>query len=58
MEEGQCHQNEPIEDVDRWLKGNSVEDALAMQKPASDDALEVGRAAGEAGEEGGLVHPI
>jgi len=30
------------EEVDRWLKGSSVEDALAMQKPAPDDALEVG----------------
>ena len=29
------------EDVDRWLKGSSVEDAVAMQKPAPDDALEV-----------------
>lgn len=30
------------EDIDRWLQGNSVEDALAMQTPASDDALVVG----------------
>jgi len=30
------------EDVDRWLTGKSVEDALAMQKPAPDDALVVG----------------
>ena len=30
------------EDVDRWLKGTSVDDALAMQKPAPDDALVVG----------------
>lgn len=29
------------EDVDRWLKGNSVEDAVAMQKPALDSALVV-----------------
>jgi putative SOS response-associated peptidase YedK len=29
-------------DVERWLSGTSVEDALAMQRPASDDALEVG----------------
>lgn len=31
------------EDIDRWLQGNSVEDALAMQTPASDNALVVGR---------------
>jgi hypothetical protein len=31
------------EDVDQWLKGSSVEDALTMQKPVSDDALEMGR---------------
>jgi putative SOS response-associated peptidase YedK len=30
------------EDVDRWLNGTSVEDALALQRPAPDDALEVG----------------
>jgi putative SOS response-associated peptidase YedK len=30
------------EDVERWLKGASVADALAMQKPDADDALEVG----------------
>src|SRR5689334_21416282 len=30
------------EDVDRWLSGSSVEDALAMQRPAADDALIVG----------------
>jgi len=30
------------EDVDRWLTGNSVEDALAMQSPAPDDALVMG----------------
>jgi hypothetical protein len=29
-------------EVDRWLNGSSVEDALAMQRPAADDALEVG----------------
>jgi putative SOS response-associated peptidase YedK len=29
-------------DVARWLTGNSVEDALALQKPAADDALVVG----------------
>ena len=27
------------EDVDQWLRGWSVEDALAMQKPAPDDAV-------------------
>jgi hypothetical protein len=31
------------EDIDRWLNGNSVEDALAIQKLAADDVLEVGR---------------
>jgi putative SOS response-associated peptidase YedK len=30
------------DDVERWLTGDSVEDALSMQKPAADDALEVG----------------
>lgn len=30
------------QDVDRWLNGKSVEDALVLQKPAPDDALEVG----------------
>jgi putative SOS response-associated peptidase YedK len=30
------------EDVERWLKGTSVEDALAMQKPAPDDVLVAG----------------
>ena len=30
------------EDVDRWLNGSSVEDALAMQRPAPGDALSVG----------------
>jgi len=30
------------EDVERWLTGQSGEDALAMQKPAADDALVVG----------------
>jgi len=30
------------EDVDRWLKGGSVEDALTMQTPAPDDTLVVG----------------
>jgi hypothetical protein len=30
------------EEVDRSLKGGSVEDALGMQKAAPDDALEVG----------------
>jgi putative SOS response-associated peptidase YedK len=30
------------EDVERWLTGRSVEDALALQKPADDDALVVG----------------
>jgi len=25
-------------DVDQWLRGVSVDDALKMQKPASDDA--------------------
>jgi putative SOS response-associated peptidase YedK len=29
-------------DVDRWLKGTSLEDAVAMQTPAGDDVLEVG----------------
>jgi len=29
-------------DIDRWLKGSSVEDALALQKPAPNDELEVG----------------
>ena len=26
-------------DVKQWLQGHSVEDALAMQKPAPDDAV-------------------
>jgi hypothetical protein len=30
------------EEVDQWLNGSSVEDALAMQKPAANDALVVG----------------
>ena len=30
------------EEVDRWLKGGSVDDAVVMQRPASDDALDVG----------------
>jgi putative SOS response-associated peptidase YedK len=30
------------EDVDRWLTGGALEDALAMQAPASDDALVMG----------------
>jgi len=30
------------EDVDRWLNGSSVEDALAIQRPAANDALAVG----------------
>ncbi|MBS0522248.1 MAG: SOS response-associated peptidase family protein [Proteobacteria bacterium] len=30
------------EDIERWLSGSSVEDALAMQKPAPDEGLEVG----------------
>lgn len=30
------------EDVDRWLTGSSVEEALALQRPAPDDALVVG----------------
>jgi hypothetical protein len=30
------------EGVDAWLIGSSVGDALTMQKPAADDALEVG----------------
>ena len=30
------------QDVDRWLKGTSFENALMMQKPAADDALVVG----------------
>jgi putative SOS response-associated peptidase YedK len=29
-------------DVDRWQTGSPLEDALAMQKPAPDDALEIG----------------
>jgi hypothetical protein len=27
------------DDVDQWLHGVSVEDALKMQKPAPDDAI-------------------
>ena len=27
------------EDVEQWLRGSSVEDALKMQKPAPDDAI-------------------
>ena len=27
------------DDVAQWLSGHSVEDALAMQKPAPDDAI-------------------
>ena len=30
------------EQVDAWLRGNSVEDALAVHKPAADNALEIG----------------
>ena len=30
------------EDVDRWLTGSLLEDALAMQSPAPDDALVMG----------------
>ena len=30
------------ERVDTWLNGTSVEDALAMQSPAPDDALTMG----------------
>jgi putative SOS response-associated peptidase YedK len=30
------------DNVDRWLNGNSVEHALAMQKPAANDAFVVG----------------
>lgn len=30
------------EEVDRWLTGSSVEDASTMQKPAAEEALEVG----------------
>jgi putative SOS response-associated peptidase YedK len=30
------------EDVERWLNGSSVEDALAMQKPAAEEVLEAG----------------
>jgi len=29
------------EDVDQWLRGVSVDDALKMQKPAPDDAIVV-----------------
>jgi putative SOS response-associated peptidase YedK len=29
-------------DIDRWLRGSSVDDALTMQRPAADDALVVG----------------
>jgi hypothetical protein len=27
------------DDVEQWLRGSSVEDALKMQKPAPDDAI-------------------
>jgi putative SOS response-associated peptidase YedK len=27
------------DDVEQWLRGGTVEDALKMQKPASDDAI-------------------
>ena len=27
------------EDIDRWLHGSTLEDALAMQKPAPDEAI-------------------
>jgi putative SOS response-associated peptidase YedK len=27
------------DDVEQWLRGGSVEDALKMQKPAPDDAI-------------------
>ena len=30
------------QDVERWLNGRSAEDALAMQRPAPDDAFVVG----------------
>jgi putative SOS response-associated peptidase YedK len=30
------------EDVERWLNGTTLDDALEMQKPAADDVLEVG----------------
>ncbi len=42
------------EDIERWLSGTSAEDAVAMQRPAADDALEVGPP-GQAREEGGLA---
>jgi putative SOS response-associated peptidase YedK len=37
------------EDVDRWLNGSSLEDALAMQKPAANDALVVGQPVSQKG---------
>ena len=27
------------DEVEQWLQGNSVEDVLAMQKPAPDEAI-------------------
>jgi len=29
------------EDIDRWLVGRNVADALEMQKPAPDDAIKI-----------------
>ncbi|MBN9486010.1 MAG: hypothetical protein J0H44_02245 [Alphaproteobacteria bacterium] len=29
------------EEVDRWLAGKSVADAMEMQKPAPDDAIKI-----------------
>ncbi len=30
------------DDVEQWLRGSSVEDALKMQKPAPDEAIVIG----------------
>jgi putative SOS response-associated peptidase YedK len=30
------------DDIEQWLRGSSVEDALKMQKPAPDEAIVMG----------------
>jgi putative SOS response-associated peptidase YedK len=35
------------DDVERWLRGSSVEDTLKMQKPAPDDAIVIRPARGK-----------
>jgi hypothetical protein len=40
------------DDVEQWLQGSSVEDALKMQKPAPDDAVVIRPAEKKAAERG------